>query len=318
MSETANINDTVTVNYSVTNTSGKALQGQWTDSLFISHDNVFGNEDDILLAEKNINTQVASNSSYNGTFNVTVPQELLKGDYHLFVKTDNGDSVSETDNSDNIKHAAINITRNFKLEINRVGEGQISLQIQSPNQQTPQSPNIIETPYSGVFEDGTIVFLKALPTENWHFSSWTGNISSNENPIEFTVNSSLLATAKSSDEDGTSDTGPPTSDPGPQITVTFKPILTNPLLTAVPKDKTVDLAWNPIEDHGILKQYNIYVSETSFNNVSTMTPHASIPLLGGDQGVGSSFLNSNFSILNPGIIIDNLVNDSTYHFAVTS
>ena len=52
------------------------------------------------------------------------------------------------------------------------------------------------TPKSSVYEEGSSVNLLASPNEGYTFSSWSGNISSEENPLLFQINSDINITAK--------------------------------------------------------------------------------------------------------------------------
>ena len=70
------------------------------------------------------------------------------------------------------------------------------------------------TPKSSVYEEGSSVNLLASPNEGYTFSSWSGNISSEENPLLFQINSDINITAKfdeidlnsnDSDNDGIND-----------------------------------------------------------------------------------------------------------------
>ena len=247
---TANINDNVSVNYIVFNTSEKPLNGSWTDSLYLSTDSDL-DSNDLLVAEKTVNQQLAAHGQYVGEFSFTVPNNISAG-YNLVVKVNSKSMQAETKYTDNIKSSPINITRFFTLNVDSIGEGKVLLQVQSQDHQIIQSFNYIALPFSSEYEDGTVLSLKAEPTENWHFSSWSGGITSTDNPSEFALSPSLISINNSL-----------------AVEAVFKQILDNPsALTVVPKDEAVDLAWNPVEDHNILKQYNIYV----LNPIFLMSP----------------------------------------------
>ena len=50
-------------------------------------------------------------------------------------------------------------------------------------------------PAGGVYEIGTEIELTAIPNEGGTFDSWSGDISSTENPVSFTVNGPMTITA---------------------------------------------------------------------------------------------------------------------------
>ncbi|MFC2084549.1 DUF5123 domain-containing protein [Bacteroidota bacterium] len=47
----------------------------------------------------------------------------------------------------------------------------------------------------GTYDQGTSVTLTVTPAENWEFVEWTGDISSTENPVTFTLDSNMTVTA---------------------------------------------------------------------------------------------------------------------------
>jgi len=89
-----------------------------------------------------------------------------------------GDISSTSSPVKTIINSDITVTGNFQkkkypLFINVVGEGTISEQI-------------IQTKKTD-YESGTIVQLTAIPSENWEFSSWKGDLESNEEVIEVPI-----------------------------------------------------------------------------------------------------------------------------------
>ena len=89
-----------------------------------------------------------------------------------------GDISSTSSPVKTIINSDITVTGNFQkkkypLFINVVGEGTISEQV-------------IQTKKTD-YESGTIVQLTAIPSENWEFSSWKGDLESNEEVIEVPI-----------------------------------------------------------------------------------------------------------------------------------
>ncbi|MFQ5638043.1 MAG: DNRLRE domain-containing protein [bacterium] len=79
-----------------------------------------------------------------------------------------------------------NVTANFSqippnqytLTVNTAGSGTVDL-----------------TPPGGVYDDGTVVTLDAIPAANWQFSSWSGALTGNTNPETITMNANKTVTA---------------------------------------------------------------------------------------------------------------------------
>ena len=59
---------------------------------------------------------------------------------------------------------------------------------------SPQGGGTV-TPSSGTFDEGTNVSVESTPNEGWVFDSWTGDIQSTDNPLNFTINSNTSLTA---------------------------------------------------------------------------------------------------------------------------
>ncbi|WP_218933767.1 CARDB domain-containing protein [Rubripirellula lacrimiformis] len=68
----------------------------WLDRVFVSVDDVFGNADDVLIAEVTHDGVLNGGESYLGTWSGNVPEEL-DGRYQWFVRTDVNDAVYEFD-----------------------------------------------------------------------------------------------------------------------------------------------------------------------------------------------------------------------------
>src|SRR5262249_25414735 len=92
---------TVSRTYTV---SGVAIPGNFTIGYYASTDNVFGNADDVLLGTETIsNAADKSVGSHAGTSPAL--SFSSGGTYYLFAKVDNGNTASETDESNNVAQA---------------------------------------------------------------------------------------------------------------------------------------------------------------------------------------------------------------------
>lgn len=61
------------------------------------------------------------------------------------------------------------------------------------------------SPMSGVYDQGSSIKLSASPNDGYEFSSWSGGISSNDNPLSFQLNSDIKVVANFSEVDFNSD-----------------------------------------------------------------------------------------------------------------
>ena len=61
------------------------------------------------------------------------------------------------------------------------------------------------SPMSGVYDQGSSINLSATPNDGYEFSSWSGGISSNDNPLSFQLNSDIKVVANFSEVDLNSD-----------------------------------------------------------------------------------------------------------------
>lgn len=69
--------------------------------------------------------------------------------------------------------------------------------------------NVVINPEGGEYEEGTIITIEAIADDGHHFTEWTGDVNSNENPLTITVNSNMLVVANF-EEDGTTPCDSPT------------------------------------------------------------------------------------------------------------
>ncbi|WP_168215735.1 CARDB domain-containing protein [Roseimaritima ulvae] len=94
---------TITFDYSVANNGvGPTYSSIWRDSLVLSSDDILGNSDDIQLGSFDGPASLAPSASYSrASLNVAVPFGTPAGTYRLFLSTDSGDAMTESDESNN-------------------------------------------------------------------------------------------------------------------------------------------------------------------------------------------------------------------------
>ncbi len=89
-----------TVSNNAANATGSTPVSSWYDAIVLSRDAVFGNGDDVLLAEIRHNSALVLGASYTDAATVTLPNDFF-GDGFLFVKADNRNEVYEFSYEDN-------------------------------------------------------------------------------------------------------------------------------------------------------------------------------------------------------------------------
>ncbi|MBN8490904.1 MAG: LEPR-XLL domain-containing protein, partial [Burkholderiales bacterium] len=87
---------TIDLSWTVRNDGGAAAEGGWVDRLLLSRNNVFGDADDVLLAEVARNGALAAGATYVGQRQVTLPLQL-DGSFFLSVVADATQQVLEPD-----------------------------------------------------------------------------------------------------------------------------------------------------------------------------------------------------------------------------
>lgn len=100
--ELAIAGDSITISWEVSNvgpgTTGDGRPGgtvaNWADRIVLSHDTVFGNADDILVAERNHAGTLAAGESYAASWHGPLPTDI-SGSFHVLVKTDVGAGFGE-------------------------------------------------------------------------------------------------------------------------------------------------------------------------------------------------------------------------------
>jgi len=89
----------IIVSWKVTNTEGVPALGTWTDGVYLSSDDQPGN--DTKLGEMDRPVELTPGHSYERAITVTIP-EVEEGNYWIFLRTDQGGAVAETDEADNM------------------------------------------------------------------------------------------------------------------------------------------------------------------------------------------------------------------------
>ncbi|MDP2433475.1 MAG: CARDB domain-containing protein [Pseudomonadota bacterium] len=104
---------TISASWTVRNAgSGDSVVSGWTDQIIASVDAVLGNGDDVLLYTHNHSGLLAAGASYSvNAVSVALPITLAAGDYTLFLRTDAGNQVYESDNGNNSAANALTLAR---------------------------------------------------------------------------------------------------------------------------------------------------------------------------------------------------------------
>ncbi|WP_339379282.1 CARDB domain-containing protein, partial [aff. Roholtiella sp. LEGE 12411] len=104
------VNGTVNVSWTVTNQGNFTASTDWSDSVYLSTNNIFGDFDDRLLTSKSITTQtpLAAGSNYTINRSINLPNVVV-GNYNLLFKADGNNQQGETDENNNVRAIPINI-----------------------------------------------------------------------------------------------------------------------------------------------------------------------------------------------------------------
>ena len=122
-----------TLTYTVENQSSQAARGRWTDSLYISQDEIW-DVNDPLFSEVTVFGPVESGQSYSNTVTAALPG-LVSGDYHVIVRSDIRNNIAELDEQNNL---AASLDQ-FNLDIAQLA---------------------LDTPTSGVLGEGESVYYR--------------------------------------------------------------------------------------------------------------------------------------------------------------
>jgi subtilase family serine protease len=92
----------LSVVYTQRNAGNRSTQRAWTDRLFISTDNVFGNANDVVLGEVSSGDVLVGGGERTRTFSGNMPASIGIGSYFLFVQGDVNGNLSETVEGNNV------------------------------------------------------------------------------------------------------------------------------------------------------------------------------------------------------------------------
>ncbi|MEI6445074.1 MAG: CARDB domain-containing protein, partial [Nostocales cyanobacterium ELA583] len=109
--ESVTVGQTFSVSWDVKNQGTFTASADWYDRIVVSTDQIFGNNDDTYLTAvwEGALTPLAAAGTYTKTLNVTLPSTAT-GDRYLLFKVDGYDNQGETDETNNVKAVAINIS----------------------------------------------------------------------------------------------------------------------------------------------------------------------------------------------------------------
>ena len=109
--DSVTVGQTFSVSWDVKNQGTFTANLDWYDLIVVSTDQIFGNNDDTYVTEvwEGALTPLAAAGTYTKTLNVTLPSTAT-GDRYLLFKVDGSDYQAETDETNNVKAVAINIT----------------------------------------------------------------------------------------------------------------------------------------------------------------------------------------------------------------
>ncbi len=104
---------TISASWSVRNAgSGDSVVIGWTDQLVASLDALLGNGDDVVLYTHNHSGLLAAGAGYSvNNVSVALPITLASGEYTLFLRTDAGNQVYESDNGNNSAANPLSLNR---------------------------------------------------------------------------------------------------------------------------------------------------------------------------------------------------------------
>ncbi len=104
---TASPGETVSIDYSVSNVASLPATGNWTDSLYLSADDLY-TPDDLLIGRVNHLGGIASLGSYNETLIAPLPG-AIDGNYHVIVIVDSRGDVGDTNRANNKQSSSASV-----------------------------------------------------------------------------------------------------------------------------------------------------------------------------------------------------------------
>jgi subtilase family serine protease len=141
------VNGTVNVSWTVTNQGDFTASTDWSDSVYLSTNDIFGDFDDRLLNSQSITTQtpLAAGSNYTINRSINLPN-VIAGNYHLLFRTDRTSQQGETDENNNVKAVPITlkapdlVVSDFTAPTNGIANGTINVSWQVTNQGEVEAP----------------------------------------------------------------------------------------------------------------------------------------------------------------------------------
>ena len=100
--------ENLTVTWTVRNTDLAAAQPPWTDRVVLSRDQYFGNSDDVQIDASTTTQALVASGTYDRQATLKVPFGL-EGAFRIMWKVDTGNTVSESDETDNLVSAPIDL-----------------------------------------------------------------------------------------------------------------------------------------------------------------------------------------------------------------
>jgi RHS repeat-associated protein len=106
----ATLGEAITVNWSVQNQGSAVAVTNWSDQVYISDDETLDASDIVIFSQSaDANTPLDVNATYNFSRSITIPNTTTGNRYLLFV-TDADSKQNESDETNNIRSVAINLT----------------------------------------------------------------------------------------------------------------------------------------------------------------------------------------------------------------
>ena len=103
------------VEWQVTNQGSQAAAPSWVDKVYLSADETLDVPGDTELSTKTRGTALAAGSSYTESANVSL-SGIAAGPYFLILKTDDGATVAESNESDNLEIRALNVLADLDVD----------------------------------------------------------------------------------------------------------------------------------------------------------------------------------------------------------
>ena len=100
--------DEISVAWSVRNSGSALASAPWIDRAVLSRDEFFGNRDDVLLGTFSVTSDLDASTTYSASVTGTIPFGI-EGNYRVFVQSDAGHTLTESDETNNLTQRPITI-----------------------------------------------------------------------------------------------------------------------------------------------------------------------------------------------------------------